>query len=147
MSARALADASEVSTSTVTRIERGEMNPTVQMLDRLLAAAGNRLVLDVEPARVPPTLKALRDRRDEIVAVVEAHGGSNIRVFGSVARGDATEHSDVDLLIDVPPGTGYFAVEALAEELEGLLPWRVDVVTGGAARGRLAHVLAEAVEL
>jgi predicted nucleotidyltransferase len=70
-----------------------------------------------------------------------------VRVFGSVARGEATEHSDVDLLIDVAPGTGLFAVEQLTDELADLLPWKVDVVTSGAARDRMAHVLAEAVPL
>lgn len=147
LSARALARASHVSTSTVTRIERGEINPTVEMLDRLLAASGNRLVLEVEPAPGAPTLEGLRRRRKEIVAVVRARGGSNVRVFGSVARGEAMEHSDVDLLIDVPPGTGLFTVEQLADELAELLPWNVDVVTSGAARDRMAHVLAEAVPL
>jgi predicted nucleotidyltransferase/DNA-binding XRE family transcriptional regulator len=147
LSARALARASHVSTSTVTRIERGEINPTVEMLDRLLAASGNRLVLEVEPAPGAPTLDALRRRRKAIVAAVEARGGSNVRVFGSVARGEATEHSDVDLLIDVAPGTGLFAVEQLTDELADLLPWKVDVVTSGAARDRMAHVLAEAVPL
>ena len=50
-------------------------------------------------------------------------------------------------LLDVASGTGLFAVEQLAEELQDLLPWKVDLVTSGAARDRMAHVLAEAVEL
>ena len=147
MSARALASASEVSTSTVTRIERGEINPTVQMLDRLLAASGNRLVVEVQPVRRRPTLNALRAYRSEILKAVSAFGGSNVRVFGSVARGEATDASDVDLLIDVPAGTGLFAVEEIAAALERLLPWKVDLLTSGAAHGRMAHVLDEAVVL
>lgn len=147
MSARALATASKVSTSTVTRIERGEINPTVQMLDRLLTASGNRLVLEVEPAPRAPTLAELRTWSDQIRAIVAASGGSNVRVFGSTARGTATEQSDVDLLIDVAPGTGLFAVEQIAEQLEAELPWRVDLLTSGAARNRMAHVLEEAVDL
>lgn len=131
----------------MTRVERGEINPTVQMLERLLAASGNRLVIEVEPAPMAPTMDALRSWRDQIRVVAAARGGSNVRVFGSVARGEAGERSDVDLLIDVVPGTGLFAVEQIAEELEALLPWKVDVVTSGAARDRMAHVLAEAVPL
>jgi predicted nucleotidyltransferase len=99
------------------------------------------------PRRRSPTLAAIRDLREEIVDVVSSFGGSNVRVFGSVARGDADEHSDVDLLIDVPSGTGLFTVEGIAEALEAVVPWRVDVMTSGAARGRMAHVLDEAVPL
>jgi predicted nucleotidyltransferase len=79
--------------------------------------------------------------------VVSSFGGSNVRVFGSVARGEATENSDVDLLIDVPAGTGLFTVEAIAEALERVLPWKVDLMTSGAAHHRMAHVLDEAVVL
>ena len=147
MSARALASASDVSTSTVTRIERGEINPTVQMLDRLLAASGNRLAVSVHPTGRRPSVAELRRHRRKIVDVVSSFGGSNIRVFGSVARGEATDASDVDLLIDVPPGTGMFTVEEMAEALERLLPWKVDLLTSGAAHGRMAHVLDEAVVL
>jgi predicted nucleotidyltransferase len=147
MSARALAAASAVSTSTVTRIERGEINPTVQMLERLLLASGNRLDVTVRPSSLPPTLRDLRRRRSEIVEAVSSFGGSNVRVFGSVARGEAAEGSDVDLLIDVPAGTGLFTVERIAEELERVLPWRVDLLTSGAAHGRMEHVLVEAVAL
>ena len=147
MSARALASASAVSTSTVTRIERGEINPTVQMLDRLLAASGNRLSVTVHPSGRPPTLLDLRKHRAEIIDLVSSFGSSNVRVFGSVARGEASDGSDVDLLIDVPAGTGLFTVEAIAEGLERMLPWTVDVMTSGAAHRRMAHVLDEAVVL
>ena len=147
MSARALAFASDVSTSTVTRIERGEINPTVQMLDRLLAASGNCLAVEVHPMRRVPTLGELRVHRAGILDAVSAFGGSNVRVFGSAARGEATADSDVDLLIDVPAGTGLFAVEEIAVALERLLPWKVDLLTSGAAHGRMAHVLDEAIVL
>lgn len=147
MSARDLAAASGVSASTVTRIERGEVNPTVAMLDRLLDASGNRLEFVVSGRSMPPTLEALREHRDVIVQVVRSFGGSNVRVFGSVARGDSHEASDVDLLIDVPGGTGLVTVERIAEAVEAVLPWRVDVTTSGAARGRMAHILDEAVDL
>ncbi len=147
LSARDLATRSGVSASTVTRIERGEINPTVAMLERLLDASGNELILTTQPLRHPPTLDGLRAVRDEIVAAVGRFGGMNVRVFGSVARGTATEESDVDLLIDVPAGTGLIGVEQIAEAVAEVVPWPVDVVTSGAARRRMAHILDEAVPL
>jgi len=87
MSARDLATASGVSPSTVTWIERSEMNPTVAMLERLLDAAGNRLDIVVTPHSIRPTLDALRTRRQELIDIVESFGASNVRVFGSVGVG------------------------------------------------------------
>jgi len=147
MSARDLATASGVSPSTVTRIERGETNPTVAMLERLLDAAGNRLDIVVTPHTIRPTLDALRTRRQELIDIVESFGASNVRVFGSVARGDARDDSDIDLLVDVPSGTGLVTIERITDALEDVFPWRVDVVTAGAVGGRMAHVIDDAVAL
>lgn len=148
MSARDLAAASGVAPSTVTRIERGEMNPTVAVLERLLEASGSELVVSKRPrTRRRPTLAALRQHRAAIEEIVTAHGGGNVRAFGSVARGDAQAGSDIDLLIDVPRGTGLIAIHRIEDELNDLLPWPVDVVTSGAARDRMAHTLDEAVAL
>ncbi len=147
LSARDLAARCGVSTSTVTRIERGEINPTVSMLERLLDASGNELVITVEPRREPPTLDAVRSHRDQIIEAVQRFGGSNVRVFGSVARGTASVTSDVDLLIDVPARTGMIAVEQITDAVAAATPWPVDVVTSGAARRRMAHILDEAVPL
>jgi predicted nucleotidyltransferase/DNA-binding XRE family transcriptional regulator len=147
MSARDLAAASGVSASTVTRIERGEVNPTVVMLERLLEASGNQLDVVVSPRPPRPTLAELRSHRNTIIGIVESFGGSNVRVFGSVARDDTHDDSDIDLLIDVPAGTGLITVERIAEAIEAAVPWTVDVVTSGAARGRMAHIAYEAVPL
>lgn len=75
MSARDLAAKSGVSTSTVTRIERGEINPTVATLERLLDASGSQLVVTVRPCPRPPTLAALQVLRNEIIEVVSSFGG------------------------------------------------------------------------
>jgi predicted nucleotidyltransferase len=148
MSARDLAAASGLSASTVTRIERGEMNPTVTTLERLLEASGSELVISERPrTRTRPTLAALRRHRAAIDRVLAAHDASNPRVFGSVARGDSRPDSDIDLLIDVPRGTGLIAIGQIEDELNDLLPWRVDVVGGGAARGRMDHIADEAIPL
>jgi uncharacterized protein len=95
-----------------------------------------------------PTLDALRLRRDEILRVAAQHGASNVRVFGSVARGEADVASDVDLLVDLRPGTSLFDHVALMLALEELLGRRVDVATDGALKPRIRErVLREAVAL
>jgi predicted nucleotidyltransferase len=80
-----------------------------------------------------PTLEALRGRRREILRIAAAHDASNVRVFGSVARGDADAASDIDFLVDVVTdkrGFEYFALlDDLEQALEDLLGFRVDVGT------------------
>jgi predicted nucleotidyltransferase len=71
----------------------------------------------------------LREKREEILRIAEKHGARNIRVFGSVAHGEATESSDIDLLVDTAEKTSPWFPAGLIEELEGLLGRRVDVVT------------------
>ena len=94
------------------------------------------------------TLTDLRKRRDEIVEVARARGASRVRVFGSVARGDATDDSDVDFLVDLEPGRSLFDLGGLLMDLQDLLQRSVDVVTERGLRATVAeHVLADAVEL
>ena len=71
----------------------------------------------------------LREKREEILRIAEKHGARNVRIFGSVAHGDATETSDIDLLVDTAEQTIPWFPAGLALELEELLGQRVDVVT------------------
>ena len=90
----------------------------------------------------------LASKRDEILRIARAHGASNIRVFGSAARGEADEHSDVDFLVVFEPGTSLLDHGAMIAELEELLGRRVDVAPEKALRHRVrARVLREAVPL
>jgi uncharacterized protein len=74
------------------------------------------------------SLTELRTRQDEILRIAAKHGAGNVRVFGSVARGDARPDSDVDFLVDiVGPTTPWFPGSLLAD-LEDALGRRVDVV-------------------
>ena len=71
----------------------------------------------------------LREKRDEILRIAEKHGARNVRIFGSVAHGEATEASDLDLLVDTAEQTSPWFPAGLTAELEALLGQRVDVVT------------------
>ena len=71
----------------------------------------------------------LQTRREEILRLTARHGASNVRVFGSVARGEARPDSDLDLLVEMEPGRNLFDLTALRIELEELLGHKVDVVT------------------
>jgi len=90
----------------------------------------------------------LKDRRDAILEVARRHGAHTIRVFGSVARGEADSESDVDFLVDLEPGRSVFDQGGLLIDLQNLLGRKVDVVTEAGLRPRIrARVLAEAVPL
>jgi uncharacterized protein len=71
----------------------------------------------------------VRSKREEIVGIAAKHGASNVRVFGSVARGEAGPDSDIDLLVDVGPVHSSFFPGGLVSDLEDLLGRRVQVIT------------------
>ena len=98
------------------------------------------------------TLDALRSRREEILAIARRHGARRVRLFGSVARGDAGPTSDVDLVVEFEPGTSLLDHGALLMELPvalaDALGCKVDVVSERGMRERFrARVEAEAVAL
>lgn len=69
--------------------------------------------------------------RAEVLRLAARHGASDIRVFGSFARGEARADSDIDLLVDFEPGRSLLDQVALEQELEAFLGRRVDIVTEG----------------
>ncbi len=92
-------------------------------------------------------LDQLREYKPQILAVSKNYGISDIRVFGSVARGEATQNSDVDFLVSFTRPLG-FAYAGYIMALSELLKTKVDVVTEKALKDRLRpHILAEAVPL
>lgn len=94
------------------------------------------------------TIETIRARRGEILAIAARHGARNVRIFGSVARGDACPGSDVDILVELEPGRTLLDHAALLLELEALLGCKVDVVTTPGLRPRIRdRVLREAVAL
>ena len=89
--------------------------------------------------------QALAAHRADIRRVVESHRACNARVFGSVAHGDDTEDSDLDILIDPTPETTLFDISAIRVELRKLLGVPVDVLTPNGLPDKFrATVLAEA---
>ncbi len=97
---------------------------------------------------VDALLRQLRERREEIVRTAADYGAHHVRVFGSVARGDAGPDSDLDLLVQFEPGATLLSHAALVRELEALLGRKVDVVSERALRPKLRErVLREAVSL
>lgn len=102
-----------------------------------------------DTVKVIPTLEGLRTRRDEIVRLAASHGAYNVRVFGSVARDEAIEDSDIDLLVDQDWSrlSGWGGMD-LVVALEDLLGRRVDVTTVDELKSRIRQrVLNEAVPL
>lgn len=93
--------------------------------------------------------------RDHVLGILAAHqaefqdmGVRELSIFGSLARGDATEASDIDVLVDYEPGTrlSFFRVCELRYKLEDLLGAQVDVVTTGGLRPEIRdEVLREAI--
>ena len=90
----------------------------------------------------------LQRQREEILRISAKHGAYNVRIFGSVARGEADLDSDIDVLVDLEPGRNLLDLGGLLMELQELLRCQVDVVTEQGLRPRIRdRVLAEAVSL
>jgi len=70
----------------------------------------------------------LKEKREEVLDIAAKHGARNIRVFGSVARGEAHESSDIDLLVDMEPDRSLLDVTTFLADVRDLLGRKVDVV-------------------
>jgi predicted nucleotidyltransferase/DNA-binding XRE family transcriptional regulator len=129
-----LARRAAVTQSVISAYESGARQPSLPVLERLVAATG--LELEVRIRKAPSTLARLtgplgrkvRAQRVDIKRRAARAGVTNLRVFGSVARGQETAHSDIDLLVDLSANTGLFTLVALRGELERLLGASVDLV-------------------
>jgi len=88
----------------------------------------------------------LRARRTEILNIAGRYGARNVRIFGSVARAEADERSDIDFLVEMEPGRSLFDLGGMQAELEAVLGRPVDVVTESGLKARIrGRVLQEAV--
>lgn len=130
-----LADLAGTRQGAISAYENGLRDPTVGTLSRLLKATGHELKLGLSaieetPKPLPATRlgRELEAHRADIRRIVAAHGGVNVGVFGSVARGEDDDESDLDLLVDLPARTSILTIGAIAREVEELLGIDVDVV-------------------
>ena len=147
-----LARQAGVAQSVVSAYETSARQPSLPMLARLVAATGLELAVKVDRPRrsIPQRLRGpvggrlLRHRRD-VLRIAALHGLSNVRVFGSVARGEDTGESDIDLLVDVSPGVGLLGLARCQCELQSVLAAAVDLVPASDLKaGVAATALAEA---
>jgi uncharacterized protein len=92
--------------------------------------------------------KILKDERKEILRIAASHGAQNVRVFGSLARGEAGPDSDIDILVELDHGRSLLDIIAIKQDLEDLMGCDVDVVTEAAISPYIREqVLKEAISL
>lgn len=128
-----LADLAGIAQSNLSAYESGRRTASPEMRERILHAM-----------RRPST--ALDEHRDEARSVIVRNGARHPRVFGSVARGEDTPSSDLDVLVEVPRGAAW-TFGRIATELTELLGVDVDVVSEGGLGPRHHTILQEAVPL
>lgn len=94
------------------------------------------------------TTNILKTKRNDILRLAAQHGAHNVRVFGSVARGEASPTSDIDLLAKMDPGRSLLDLIELSQELESILHRNVDILTDAGLSPYLEQCIhAEAVPL
>ncbi|HEY5942698.1 MAG TPA: nucleotidyltransferase domain-containing protein [Solirubrobacterales bacterium] len=141
------------------RYESGGTIPTVPTLERLFAACGRQLQIEAPPltkgvrassarGQLGPIADRLRRQRRAIAETARKYGVHNVRVFGSVARGEATPDSDLDLLVELKPGRTLLDIAGFRREVAALLGLPVDVATPDMFKDHLLdEVLNEALPL
>lgn len=150
-----LARRAGVAQSVISEYEVGRRQPALPTLSRLISATGHQLTMSLERTDaavrgLPDTAlgRRLRQHRRALLEAVSASGGRNLRVFGSVARGEDGPSSDVDLLVYLPEGTGLFALLELEGTLERILKVKVDLAPETSLKPRVrAEALADAIAL
>jgi uncharacterized protein len=121
-----LAGRAGTSQPALARYETGVTTPTLATLGRLLRACGRRLELRAEGDL---GARSLRRRRKRLLEAAHAHGIRHVRIFGSFARGEAAEGSDVDLLVELDADHTLLDLLSFQIEAESILGSSVDVAT------------------
>ncbi len=142
----ALAAGVKTSQSAVARYEAGTTTPSLATLERLLGACGRGFVR-VEDDGVRATSRArslgtgrrtlVRLRRGKLLRAARRHGVRHLRLFGSVARGDDSDASDVDLLVELAPRRTLLDLIGFQKDAEEVLGVAVDVATPAMLKERV----------
>jgi len=138
----------------ISAYEAGRREPALATLATLVDATGYELTVGLrrQPRRLRrlsgPVGRRVRRHRRDLVDAAAAHGVSNLRVFGSVARGQDSPESDVDLLADLPPDLGLVGLARVEADLEAIVGVRVDLVPADDLKPEVrSHVEVEVVAL
>ena len=130
-----LAQRAGVAQSVISAYESGRREPALSTLVRLIRATGNVLGFTIEPSPesrpgLPdtPAGRRLRQRRSAVLAAAGRHGVKELKVFGSVARGQDRVDSDIDLAASLPPTMGLIELGTFERELTAILGQPVDLV-------------------
>lgn len=147
-----LASRAGTSQAAVARYESGRVSPSFSTLKRLVRAAGADLVLEIVKAPASNLsghrARKLKLARQEILERARKAGVHNVRIFGSVARGDDDDESDIDLLVDFDIASGLLPIAELTIDLSELLGEHVDIAPVKMLRSIvLKNALREAVPL
>lgn len=150
-----LARRAGVAQSVISAYESDRREPGLRTLVKLIGATGHQLALELIPAPrnqlgLPDTRlgRRLRRHRRALMEIAARRGARNVRVFGSVARGEDTDTSDIDLLVDLDMGVGLVSLAGLNRELAELLGVDVDVVPAATLKPAVRdEILSEAIAL
>lgn len=150
-----LARRAGVAQSVISMYEADRREPGLRILTKLIEATGHKLSLELVPPNpdqlglpASPLGRRMRRHRRAVLETLERAGARNPRVFGSVARGEDTTNSDIDILVDLDDTVGLVTLARLTRELTELLGTEVDVVPAATLKpGVREHVLAEAIAL
>jgi uncharacterized protein len=155
-----LASLAGTSQPALARYETGAAIPALPTLERLLSACGRQLRIETPPiaehgpqassvrGQIGSHAERLRLRRRPLLDSAQRNGVTKLRVFGSIARGEATPGSDVDLLVDLKPGRTLIDLAGFRREATEILETPVDVATPDMLKERIREeVLAEALPI
>lgn len=144
-----LAARAGIAQAAVSAYENGKRQPSVEALQRLMLAAGFELKFVLAPLGDRSPLQLLLAQHGRALKKrLKALGATDVRVFGSVARGEDADDSDIDLLVDVDASIGLFALGEMRSAAEQILGRTVDIVPSHTLKPDLEdRVLREAVRL
>jgi len=145
---------SGIAQSVISDYERGKREPGADVFMRILGLLGMNIEMQPRRTTKVATLpdsrlaRLLMRHRNEVIEISKKCGARNVRVFGSVARGDTKSRSDIDLLVDLDQRIGLIEMISLNQQLSDLLGVKVDLVPASSVKTRLREkIFSEAVSL